>query len=239
MSHKHVPRPDSTLSAQERSRLRAGLDLKALESLLSRLPPDARALVLEAFDRSPSSRQPALENISTGHSEHRDETTTSWVSPDLVFKDPGLQHLLEQVTVSQFSADPARVKYHEWYQRVMLPARRAPLLLAMPVAWSNHAVVLIVRHAGATPPDMILMDHTRADAPLLDAALSRLVSERCEIGLVPQNPHTIPILVSNKPTRSRTWMKYLVDVLGRLRNERPHDVETVGSARTLEFHIAY
>ena len=238
---EHLPLDNGPrLSDAERARLRPGLDVHALERLLGRLPATARPMVLEALGVEPGFGALGLDKVWASVRDASWGERRAWVAPELAFQDPALQELLEQVMAPLWSVDPARREQHEWYHRVELPARQAPLLLVMPTAWQRAAPALVVRHPGTALPDRVLVDGSRVDPDHLDGALETLIAERCRVGLTPAKPVTIAVDAVERPGRlPRTWRQHLTDTLRRLHDASEHHVEGVGLGRALEFRIAY
>jgi len=231
MPDERVPHHHKSLSDAERAGLRPGIDLDALESLLTLLPADVRQLVLQTFARPMNAEQTFDPSPSAGK---------TWLPPDLVFADPVLQDLVEQVVAPLWAADTARKDQRDWHRSIGLPARQTPVLLVMPRVWKYQGAVLLVRQPHASPADSILLDQNRSDVPLLDAALSTLVSVRCTSGIAPTHPETIHIDPTQRSSIvPKVWSNHLTNVLGRLRAATQRDTESFGPAKVMEFRIAY
>ncbi|MDQ6831481.1 MAG: hypothetical protein M3081_21685 [Gemmatimonadota bacterium] len=88
---------DFRLTPAQRVALRPGIDLDALEELLSVLPSDLRPLVLHTLSAQPD--RAALDAWVTSTANPlapSDSTRSVWLPPDVVFDDTRLQALLER-----------------------------------------------------------------------------------------------------------------------------------------------
>jgi|GEM_PF-1006261 len=117
-------RPDSSfsLSAEDRSRLRADIDADAFESLLALLPPQARPLLLRLAASEPDllaiwDAAPALRDSDRGPSEadgkYHGPHLQMHVVPrleDVTLSDPVLQKLLRGVFRENRRKDDPKAK---------------------------------------------------------------------------------------------------------------------------------
>jgi len=158
----------------------------------------------------------------------------------VVFDDPALQQLLEQV-LPQSPPTKAQLERLERYESVERPARETPLLLVAPLEWRHgEAVVMIRRRTEPAPRDLVVVDAARIDAAVLHAALETLVTVRMGSGACPREDSAISISTTARSTPfPALWEQHLQQVIEKLSKQHECAIDDEGVCRVLEFRISY
>jgi len=209
-----------SLSPEQRANLRRGIDPDALERLLAAVPPERRDTVLRSF-----------ENIPVGRGDSRAYITR--------FDDPELQRLLEAVRQAPTSRDPAKGGREEKRRREE-SLRRGPVTLALVSNLGGAGVTArVVRRAGTSPQDIILLGEADADAGRLAAALNALVRSRSKHGLVPPQDMEFRVSVVQGP---RIWLEgsaraWWEKKISELRSAPAREIPGVGNVRAIDYQL--
>jgi len=201
-----------SLSPEQLARLRKGIDVDALERLLSAVPPERRDTVLRGFESNLGGRGRGRAYITR-------------------FDNPELQRLLEAVQASG-RPDTASLRREK--------ERRGPVTLALvPNLGSTGATARIVRRAGQRPQDIILLSEVDADANRLTAALNALIRSRRIHGVTPKRDMDLWVSVAQGP---RIWLEgsaraWWDQKISELRSAPTRNIPGVGTVRALDYRL--
>ena len=209
-----------SLSAEQRARLRPGIDVEALERLLAAVPPERRDTVLQSFENTPGGRGRGRYYITR-------------------FDDPKLQRLLEAVRQSSGPRDAAEASRAERQRRDEALRRDSVTLALVPNLGSDRVTARVVRRGGPSPQDIILLRESDADAGRLTAALNALVRSRQKHGLVPPQDMELRVSVAQGP---RIWLEgsaraWWEEKIRELRSAPAREIPGVGKVRAMNYQL--
>ena len=209
-----------SLSPEQRATLRDGIDPDALERLLAAVPPERRDTVLRTFEGIPGGRGRGRAYITR-------------------FDDPELQRLLETVTRTSVPGDPADMRQVAERHRAQVVRRTSVTLALVSDLGGDRVTARVVRRAGTSARDLILLNEADADAGRLTAALNALVQSRLKDGLVPGQDVDLRLSVKQGP---RTWIEgsaraWWEEKIQELRSAPLRDIPGVGNVRAMDYRL--
>jgi len=199
--------PPFKFSSQQRTQVARGLDVDALERLLSRVPVAKREVVRKAFEQ-PVDSSTALLSVEFGHPEFRALADEVWAP------------LWESLGKEEFTRRDR--------QRNI---RAKPILLAVGegVAQDSMKMMIVHRRSG---PDMVVLP--AADPRLAAVAVEEIMRRRHRDGTTPEKQAIVSMRTSEQELRDSDDPSVLkfASVMAELTTRPLRNLPEIGRART-------